>query len=473
MKPQHFHTLLLELIDENPFAIRAVLKILEVQFTDAIPTLAVTIESTPRLLVNLLFIEEYCHTESQIKAVIVHEFLHVLLRHTEEQQRMTPARHLAFDAVINAIIHRQYGPEYSSMMSAYYADAKGLSKLLRPMTEYESNWHGDNAHPYGCYHPPQWVQVWDSLYQGSMIADDIEQLAIEFERSEQGEQQEHSEQGEDLSGNPFDFDFDFEDASASADIVGELLGNHDDFDDELSETLQNALDESMREMNGSGIWREPQSRGIGANPYQALFTGKDEPLLRWQKKTLKILKQYVQPDHNSRASERIPLEYRIPVLSAGDRRAFIRSLWSPFLPDASWNTLIEKPVGSTHIYLDVSGSMDAEMPLIITLLGKLSRYIRRPFWAFSNEVAPAVIEKGQLRTTTSGGTSMSCVLEHLAITRPVSAVVITDGYIERVAPALIAKTSSTVIHAIVTRDGSPAALRNAGISYTQLDRVPT
>ena len=68
---------------------------------------------------------------------------------------------------------------------------------------------------------------------------------------------------------------------------------------------------------------------------------------------------------------------------------------------------------------------------------------------------------------------MSCVLEHLAITRPVSAVVITDGYIERVAPALIAKTSSTVIHAIVTRDGSPAALRNAGISYTQLDRVPT
>jgi hypothetical protein len=252
-----------------------------------------------------------------------------------------------------------------------------------------------------------------------------------------------------------------------------LLGNHDDIGDELPEKLQDALDEAMREMNGSGIWREPQSRGIGANPYQALFTGRNEPLLRWQKKTMKILKQYVQPDRRSRASESISVEYRIPVLSPSDRRAFMRSLWTPFLPDASWSTVIEKRIGSTHIYLDVSGSMNAEMPLVITLLGKLSRYIQRPFWAFSNEVAPAVIEKGQLKTTTSGGTSMSCVLEHLAVTKPTSAVVITDGYIERVTPALIAKTSSTIIHAIVTRDGNPAALHSAGISYTQLDRVPS
>mgnify|MGYP003529899567 CR=1 FL=1 len=34
--------LLQELIDENPFAIRAVLKILSIEFTDAVPTLAVT-----------------------------------------------------------------------------------------------------------------------------------------------------------------------------------------------------------------------------------------------------------------------------------------------------------------------------------------------------------------------------------------------------------------------------------------------
>ena len=68
---------------------------------------------------------------------------------------------------------------------------------------------------------------------------------------------------------------------------------------------------------------------------------------------------------------------------------------------------------------------------------------------------------------------MACVLEHLAVTKPVSAVVITDGYIERVDPELIAETSETIIHAIVTRDGSPSALHSAGIPYTQLDRMPS
>jgi hypothetical protein len=117
--------------------------------------------------------------------------------------------------------------------------------------------------------------------------------------------------------------------------------------------------------------------------------------------------------------------------------------------------------------------MHAEMPLIIALLGRVSRYIRRPFWAFSDVVAPAVIENGQLKTTTSGGTSMTCVLEHLVKTQPVSAVIITDGYIEEVSRKQIAQASATRIHALVTRDGNPSALRKAGITYTQLDKVPS
>ena len=99
------------MIDENPFAIRAVLKILDVQFTDSVPTLAVTRQSKPRLLVNLQFISDHCGNEEHVKAVIIHEFLHVLLGHTEEKKPLTPARHLALDAVINAIIHRQYGSD--------------------------------------------------------------------------------------------------------------------------------------------------------------------------------------------------------------------------------------------------------------------------------------------------------------------------------------------------------------------------
>ena len=461
MNERRFNALLQELIDENAFAIRAVLKILDVQFTDSVPTLAVTRQSKPRMLVNLQFLSDHCQDDYKVKAVIIHEFLHVLLGHTEGTKPMTPARHLALDAVINAIIHRQYGCEYSSMMSTYYADVTDLSKLLRPMTTKEEDYF--DCYYYEYYHRhecplPQWVTAWAALYAGKLVADDIEGLVLQLES-------EASTGG--LSLGPFKLE------TESGVEVGDLLGNHQDLGGPLPDDLENALNKAMKEMNGSGIWRSPKSRGVGANPYEEIFNGKDESLLRWERKTLAILKQHLQPDRHSRATHKVPVDYRLPVLSPGDRRAFIRSLWAPFLPEAQWNTTRTVPAGTAQVYLDVSGSMNAEMPLIVSLLGRLSRYIRRPFWAFSDIVAPAVIENGQLRAETSGGTSMSCVLEHLALTRPASAIVVTDGYIENVDQRLIQGISATRFHAIVTRDGNPSALHRAGISYSQLDEVPS
>ena len=103
MNARDFHSIYQELIEENPLAIRAVLKVLHVEFTDEVPTLAVTCEDRPRLLVNLGFVREHCRTEAHVKAVVCHEFLHVLLRHTERFTTLTPAEHLALDAVINAM----------------------------------------------------------------------------------------------------------------------------------------------------------------------------------------------------------------------------------------------------------------------------------------------------------------------------------------------------------------------------------
>jgi len=461
MNEKRFNALLFELIDENPFAIRAVLKILDVEFTDSVPTLAVTKQSKPRLLVNLQFVAEHCHTEAQVKAVIVHEFLHVLLGHTEEKKPLTPARHLALDAVINAIIHRQYGSEYSSMMASYYSDVTGLQKLLRPMNDREQDYHDCFDFEYCDRHDrplPQWVTAWGALYSGELIADDIEGLV---------EQLANDATNPGLPDSPFELQ------SGEQGGIRDLLGNHEDMCQELSDELKDALGESLKQMNGSGIWRNPSSRGVGANLYEELFSGKDEPMLRWERKTMAILKQYLQPDKKSRARKELPVDYHLPVLSPGDRRAFMRSLWTPFLPEAGWSTTRSAPDGTAQVYLDVSGSMYAEMPLIVALLGRLSRYIRRPFWAFSDIVAPAVIDNGQLKAETSGGTSMSCVLEHLALTKPPSAIVVTDGYIEYVNKRLLRGIASTKFHAIVTRDGSPSALRQAGITYTQLDEVPS
>src|SRR6187200_28995 len=89
MTAEHFRSVYRELIDDNPLAIRAVLKVLCVEFTDTVPTLAVTCEARPRLLVNLAFVRAHCRTEQHVKALIGHEFLHVLLRHTERFTALT------------------------------------------------------------------------------------------------------------------------------------------------------------------------------------------------------------------------------------------------------------------------------------------------------------------------------------------------------------------------------------------------
>ena len=424
--------LLQELIDENPFAIRAVLKILAVDFTDTVPTLAVTNEERPRLLINLGFVSEHCRTAEHVKAVLCHEFLHVLLRHTSLQGKLTPARHLALDAVINAIIHRTLGDKYSDLMAIYYRDAPGLMTLLRPMTQAELHQYWDSRRGKGGV--PPWWQAWGGLYQGTVLADDLEQLA------------------KDLTQMP---------------DVGRLLGNHAD-DEPLPEALERALERARREMNGGGVWR---NAGPGANPYELLVNPQQAALADWKARTLVVLRKHLEPTTGAPRTP-MPVSARLPVLSPSDRRAFLRATWSPFLPEAQWAATATRPEGRAQVYLDVSGSMNAEMPLIVALLGHLSSWIRRPFWAFSTEVVPAVIERGVLRAGTSGGTSLECVLQHVAKTRPACAVIVTDGYVEVIAKQRVAALGHTRLHAIVTRDGNPALLKTAGIPYSQLGRLP-
>jgi len=438
MTPKRFRDVLLELVEENPFAIRAVLKILEVVFTGQVPTLAVTTGPRPRLLVNLEFVSAHCRGDAEAKAVICHEFLHVLLRHTEALGPLTPERHLAFDAVINAIIHRQLGPGASAMMGRYYAAERFPVRLLRPPTEAERQGIERRT---GGLSEPLLASAWLKLYEGRLVADDIEELARDLRPP----------------GN-----------------LGErLLGGHDELGRPVEGPLADALESALAQFNGSGIWRSPRGAAAGAAAYEALVKGADTLLRHWQRTTLQVLRRHLQPDPRARPNGVQPVGYRLPVLSSGDRRAFLRAQWAPFLPEASWLGVEPARVGTAQVYLDASGSMNAELPLVIALLARLSRHIRRPFWAFSDEVAPAVIERGQLRTLTTGGTSLACVLAHVARTRPGAAVIVTDGYVDRIDPGLVAAASRTRLHALVTRDGNPAALQRAGLPYTQLERLPS
>ena len=439
---KRFCSIILEMIENNPFSVRPVLKIAHTVFTDKIPTLAVTCAERPQLLVNLSFIRRHCSTEDQVKALICHEFLHIVLRHTERFKKYTPAIHLAMDSVINAIIHRQYGSSYSAMMSSYYAKAKGLMRLLRPPEEKESL-SGAGLWLEGRDADYIFQQLWEALYSGLLVADDIAHIAEEAET----------------------------DCRLPLNLTGDLLGNHN-FEEKISAEMSEALDRAIREMNGNGIWRMPKSRGIGSNPYDEIYSEDRCRRKIWEKKTMELLRLCLLPDKKSYNFVVRNSGYTLPVLNMSDRRAFLKAGWSPFMPEAFWKT--ERPVrdGTANVYLDVSGSMNHEMPALVTLLTRLSHYIRHPLWAFSDSVAPAVIEKGMIKSATSGGTSMSCVLEHLAAEKPAAALVITDGYIEEISSGQLRKIQDTDLRVLVSSYGSTCELERAGFKCRQLEEIP-
>lgn len=143
-----------DLSEENAFACRALFQISEIIFTRKVPTLAVTLSKNPMLLINMNFLNKYAITEYHVRAVLMHEFLHVVLLHTEKYSVNTPLINIALDAIINSIIHRRYGDRYSDFFSKFYK-WEGLQCLLRPKLE-------------GEHYPEEWDEVHKLIYSGKL-----------------------------------------------------------------------------------------------------------------------------------------------------------------------------------------------------------------------------------------------------------------------------------------------------------------
>lgn len=397
----HFRSLLQETIDENPLASRAVLSLCGVEFTKQVDSLSVSLGRRSLLRVNLDFLSRHCHTEKHVKAVLIHEFLHILLGHTLKFDKMTPALNVALDAVINAIIHRRLGGEYSSMMELYYSDARGLLRLLRPPTDTEEA-NGDHARWNKLPGDPLF-ELHEKIYSGEALAEDVLSTAKGFA-----------------------------DESLAAALAGGLilLGDHEHRPaqiEDLDEGTQRRLVQALAALDATGILRDhdklkPQL--LSSTPIQRQVPSE------WCRQTLPVLRRLLVPYAKSPLRVMQPRTHLAPVLNSSDRRGALRALWNPLVPDIIWHTEHPRAAGSVQIYLDVSGSMNAFLNAIVSLLANFSMHIRHPLWAFSTEVHPARIIRGELKTKTTGGTHLGCVFEHIRKTQPAKALVITDGYVE-------------------------------------------
>lgn len=184
----YFRALLRQTIEEDPLCCRGVFLLCGLEFTNQVPSLCVTLGRRSVLRVNLDFVNSHCRTEQHVQALLLHEFLHILLGHTLRFKTMTPAWNIALDAVINAIIHRRMGKAFSSMMSDYYVTAIGPVRLLRPMSEEErKSWillGKKEAKSAAEIEDEHFFKLHHDVESGKLVSDDIIDVVRQFSERE-------------------------------------------------------------------------------------------------------------------------------------------------------------------------------------------------------------------------------------------------------------------------------------------------
>jgi hypothetical protein len=173
-----------------------------------------------------------------------------------------------------------------------------------------------------------------------------------------------------------------------------LMGNHRE-EGPMHPANRERLDQLFQQLDGSGIFRHPGEHGAGPEPYQAAWSVAD-PSRNWCAETARILQKLLVPRSRSRPVLDGQVSFHLPAANASDRRAALRSLWNPLVPDFQWHAASHRPRGLASIYLDVSGSMNPELELLTGLLWRLRRCIQSPFHASSNQVTPPILSAENL-----------------------------------------------------------------------------
>ena len=385
------------------------LQLLSIEATDTVPTAAVTVGARSRMLINPAFVAQRCRTDAHLSMLVMHELYHVLLGHTRMYQRPTLAANWAFDCIINAQLCRLHPTaEFTSFFSACAAP-EGPWSLVGP----PAGWPAAAR-----YAPGALGDVHRRLYDdASTTTADLfallDQMAVAL-------------------------DVDVADADR-------LLGNHDQNAEaegpEGGDPLQSDPDLMAEVRRIVARWPMVERRE-GADDGGA-STSERSSLRRHgaaRRAVRELLRAAAFGTHGG-PWVRSPVETEVftPLPQAGDRRAHLQRLmgaeplwWQGHLMQEG-----RQMAGQVAVYLDVSGSMAAWLPVLLDALTESAALVQWPLFGFSTEVHPvtrADLAAGRFRST--GGTHIGCVARHLIASQVKRAVVITDGDVQAIPTAL-------------------------------------
>lgn len=374
------------------------LKIADIKLVkDKVYTAAVTCELKPVLYINEDFIDNYCKTDEHLLMLVLHELYHIILGHTRLFLTPNKIDNIAFDAIINSMLCKQYpGEEYTSFFKNFYKENKFPELLLRPP---------------GTKLPDKYQDLMNLLYQTNKgtYYEIYQKLCSELE---------------------FDFGL--------IDLEGiKLLGNHDNIDSDIeNEVMKEAINRITSK------WpKVKDSIGIGQNETvikkKTNFENIDSENIK--KMNILLKKSGVMTGNlaqNKRRPNSSQIDVTLPVINYRDRLAFAKTMiyGTPILFNQSLNIKkIEDGNLKALVYLDVSSSVVDNIGKIFPLL--YNPYFKKEIKLFVFSTVVKEIEYDNFinkNYESTGGTDIDCIFEHYFSLnkkiRPKSILILTDGY---------------------------------------------
>lgn len=427
-------TRILDAFPSGSYSLAALLRLVDIVETTAVPTAAVECKAQPRLLVNPEFVARHAPVPEKLLMLVMHELHHVLLGHTTFFPRTTPARNFVFDAVINGIVCRMFPrPQHVAFFRDYYSADRFPECLLAP----PPGWPGEltgmagGLRQLGARRARRVHEVHTHLYSaaGASYQEVFDLLP--------GLLEEVGGRAASTKGS----------ASGAAVAAVPLLGDHgaDDGSASSLERCSPLLFDIVRDVVEQ--WPQPPDPIRGRSLADVLRQSRVEPLPRSRRARLRALIRRVASagDDGRLARFRIgPAELCTVVPHLHRRAIVLRALGAePLLHQGPVAVRQRQRSGErVHVYLDVSGSMTGILDALFGAVLDCAALVHPTVHLFSTKVVDVSLPGLRAGVcTTTGGTDIRCVAEHMAAHRVRRALFVTDGFVGRPRGAHLATLS--------------------------------
>ncbi len=414
------------------FGLDAVLRVLTIEETDTIPTAAIPLGGTPRLLINPKFVAEVCPSDEDLAVLVLHELHHLLLGHTRLYPRISELHNIAFDAVINAMIARSRPqPRWLALFRRLYAADRFPEQLLRAPEGFPGPAVWPPEMPDGVRHV-----LTDLYYSGAgTFHDAFELLLRELPKL--------------LGGFPL------------------LLGSHGEGGAAADPAIAAAIRAIVQR------W-PPGDPRVGESINGALEVLVRTPAARREEPML-VTALLAAARVGNRAAG-LPEPRATPALIAWptrDRRAFaLAASGTPPLLYAGSLRGRPQRAGLTPVavYLDVSGSVNEYLPRLLAAVLSCRDRVAATIYQFSDDVEKVSLDelaRGVIRT--SFGTCGESFATHLAESGAKGAVVITDGIVGPIPSPLALACRRANLQVVLTPHGCRGDLEDAAAKIYTLE----